>query len=47
MLVVVRILLPFGPNLKEAMAGSEPAGEGSGWTQPGYDEGIPRAGEQL
>lgn len=46
-LLVVLILLPFWPNLKQAMAGSEPAGEVSGWTQPGYDEDIPRAGEQL
>lgn len=46
-LLVVLILLPFWPNLKQAMAGSEPAGEVSGWTQPGDDEGTPRAGEQL
>ncbi len=46
-LLVVLILLPFWPNLKQAMAGSEPAGEVSSWTQPGYDEDIPRAGEQL
>ena len=46
-LLVVLILLPFWPNLKQAMAGSEPAGEVSGWTQAGDDEGTPRAGEQM
>lgn len=43
-LLVVLILLPFWPNLKQAVAGSEPAGELSGWTQPGYGECVPRAG---